>query len=258
MTLPRQPALRFGSSTPEVGNWQRFLTSVPDSVIRPDRDLVTDEIFGIKTDACTKGFQKAHGLIPDGIVGPKTRAVAVPLGFIEFVQAKHFELRWPRTRPITLIVIHTMECLEAPDAAENVALWFAGKTAYAPPMASAHFCVDADATVQCVRVADVAWHAKQVNPRSIGIEHAGFARQSPAEWEDDYSRAVLKRSAALVQQLAEVYQIPIRRLDPAEIRAGLLGLCGHVDVTNAYDKGVGHWDPGPGFVWEEFLRQCGA
>ena len=252
--LPGQPALRLGLRDPEVGNWQRFLNA---EGIR-DRDgqvLIVDEHFGPRTDYATMAFQKAHGLTGDSIVGPKTRGVATALGFIEFVQAKNYTaLTTGMTRPVNLIVIHTAECLETPAAAENVALWFAGKTAYAPPMASAHFCVDSDSTVQCVRTRDIAWHAKQVNPQSIGIEHGGFARQTPAEWHDDYSRKTLERSARLARGLADARSIPIRRLTPDEVRSKLPGFCGHVDVTNAYDGGSGHWDPGPRFPWDEYLE----
>jgi hypothetical protein len=72
-------------------------------------------------------------------------------------------------RPIHVVVIHTMETSERGDAAEAVARWFARpETAV-----SAHYCVDADSVVQCVREEDVAWHARGGNASSIGIELAG-------------------------------------------------------------------------------------
>jgi N-acetyl-anhydromuramyl-L-alanine amidase AmpD len=58
-------------------------------------------------------------------------------------------------RKIDLIVIHTMEMDEKGETAEQCARWFANPAA----QASAHYCVDADSIVQCVRDQDVAWHA---------------------------------------------------------------------------------------------------
>jgi peptidoglycan hydrolase-like protein with peptidoglycan-binding domain len=34
--------------------------------------VVVDGNFGAKTEAAVRAFQRAHGLVPDGIVGPKT------------------------------------------------------------------------------------------------------------------------------------------------------------------------------------------
>lgn len=41
-------------------------------------NLVQDGIFGAVTEEAVKAFQKAHGLVPDGIVGEKTWAIIVP------------------------------------------------------------------------------------------------------------------------------------------------------------------------------------
>ena len=41
-------------------------------------NLVQDGIFGAITEEAVKAFQKAHGLVPDGIVGEKTWAIIVP------------------------------------------------------------------------------------------------------------------------------------------------------------------------------------
>ena len=70
-------------------------------------------------------------------------------------------------------------------SAESVARWFSRPSA----QVSAHYCVDVDSIVQCVRERDIAWHARGGNAKSIGIELAGYARQTKAEWADAYSRA---------------------------------------------------------------------
>jgi N-acetyl-anhydromuramyl-L-alanine amidase AmpD len=154
-------------------------------------------------------------------------------------------------QPIDLVVVHTMEAPEKPGTARAVAEWFAGEHA---PQASAHFCIDADEVIQCVSEDVVAWAAPGANRRGIHLEHAGYAGQSAAAWDDEYSRAVLARSAELAADVARRYAIPIERLTVDELRAGRRGFCGHVDVTNALNGGKGHTDPGSGFPWDRYLE----
>ena len=153
------------------------------------------------------------------------------------------------------MVIHTMEAPEKPTMAENVARWFAGKTA---PQASAHYCVDSGLVVQCVLEKDVAWHAPGANSNGIGIEHSGYARQTAEEWADDYSECMLALSAKLTAEICTRYSIPVVRLTVDDLRSKARGLCGHVDVTNAFNGGRGHTDPGPHFPWEHYLELVSA
>lgn len=170
---------------------------------------------------------------------------------MKFVQAKNYSKgsRGPGT--ITLVCIHTMEAPEGPATAENVAAWFAGANA---PQASAHYNVDADSVVQSVLEKDVAWHAGPINGYSIGVEHAGYAKQSPEEWADEYSLRMLERSAELVAGICTRHAIPIERVTAVDLKAGRrAGICGHADVTVGLTGGKGHWDPGPHFPWEWYL-----
>jgi N-acetyl-anhydromuramyl-L-alanine amidase AmpD len=144
-----------------------------------------------------------------------------------------------------------MEAPEKPGTARAVAHWFEGPNA---PQASAHYCIDADETIQCVPEDVVAWAAPGANRRGVHLEHAGFASQTPAAWDDDYSRRVLARSAELAADIAARHQIPIERLTVDELKAGARGFCGHVDVTNAFNGGKGHTDPGPAFPWDRYLE----
>jgi N-acetyl-anhydromuramyl-L-alanine amidase AmpD len=151
-------------------------------------------------------------------------------------------------RPVDLVVVHTMEIAERPDAAEAVAAWFARPDS----RVSAHYCVDADTIVQCAREEDVAWHARGGNARSIGIELAGRAGQDAAGWSDAYSRAVLDRAARLTADVCRRHGIPVRRIRASGLRRGLRGVTGHADVSVAFRRSD-HWDPGPGFPWQTFL-----
>lgn len=167
---------------------------------------------------------------------------------LPFVQARYYSKG--RSLPILAIVIHTAECLETPSAAENVAAYFAGPNA---PKASAHYCVDCDSVVQCVRDDDTAWHAGPVNGWTIGIELAGKAGQGDAGWQDEFSQRTLSNAAELVAVLCTDNGIPIVRLTPEQVKARELGMFGHHDVTVAYGHKGGHWDPGPTFPWQAFI-----
>jgi len=248
------PPLRLGTCCPEVGNWQRYLNS------RGFRDadghsLTIDERFGLRTEYATENFQRQRDLPVSGSVDLLSRSHACLDGFIPFIQAKYCTLVSPaKPRPLTLIVIHTMENKEKPSAAEDVALWFAGLSKMPPPRASAHYCVDEDSVVQCVRVRDVAWQAEGANRTGIGIEHAGTAKQSKEDWADGASLAILARSACLAADLLREHKIPLRKLTPTEVREGQSGFCGHYDVNLAFPPtGENHWDPGPSFPWTDYL-----
>ena len=156
-------------------------------------------------------------------------------------------------RRIDVIVVHSMEMDEKGTTAESCAQWFLNPSA----KVSAHYCIDVDSIVQCVRDRDVAWHAPGANHNGIGIEHAGRARQSRAEWDDPYSRAMLARSTALVANLCRKYKIPATWLHPADLVAGKRGITSHNNVSRAFRRGT-HWDPGPGFPIEAYLRAVQA
>lgn len=171
---------------------------------------------------------------------------------MEFLQAKNYGPALPaapdpKARRIDLIVVHTMEAPEKPHTARAVAKWFAGDSA---PMASAHVCIDDQEAIACVREQDVAWAAPGANRNGFHIEHAGYAAQNAAQWDDVYSRAVLARSAQITAGVCWRWQIPIAHVTPGP---GVRGLCGHVDVTNALNGGHGHTDPGGAFPWDKYL-----
>lgn len=151
-------------------------------------------------------------------------------------------------RQIDLLVIHTMEADEKGETAENVAQWFRNPRS----KVSAHYCVDANSIVQCVRDQDVGWHAPGANHNGIGIEHAGRAKQTGRDWSDAYSTAMLERSAALAAELCRTYRIPVAWLYPADLRAGKRGITPHKAVSDAF-KRSSHWDPGTGFPFETYL-----
>jgi N-acetyl-anhydromuramyl-L-alanine amidase AmpD len=177
-----------------------------------------------------------------------TREGAVAYPFVESPNVTH-----ANGRPIDVVVMHTMEIAERPDAAQICARWFASRASEV----SAHYCVDAGAVIQCVREKDIAWHARGGNAASIGVELAGFASQTRRDWRDDYSAEVLERAASLVAEICRRRRVPVRWLSADDLRAGRRGLTGHVDVSRAYGKSD-HWDPGDGFPVEAFVDRVRA
>lgn len=178
-----------------------------------------------------------------------------PAGYVEpdpvypFVRAKNFT-RADR-KVIDLIVIHDMEAPEREKTAATVAAWFGSDNA---PQASAHYCVDDKEIVQCVREEDVAWHAPGANHNGIGIEHAGYASQTANDWADEYSTAMLKRSAELVARLCLRWDIPVVFCPDAILKLpGARGITTHKAITDGLNGGKGHWDPGPNFPMTQFL-----
>lgn len=167
-----------------------------------------------------------------------------------FVQAKHY--RKGGNTPVSRIVIHDMEAAETNTTAEGCANFFAGGTV----VASAHYCVDNDSIVQCVREGDVAFHAPP-NAGSIGIEHAGFARQTRQQWLDEYGRAMLRLSAQLVAELCAKYDLPMRWLSPSDLRDGRRGITTHNNVSLAFGQSS-HTDPGPKFPTGWYLDRVKA
>ena len=249
-----------------------------------------DGDFGERTQLATEHWQSRRGLYVDGVVGPITQArarmkdaqvsdteppppIVHPNGkdLLEagrlplkpaFVPAKHF--KWLNRTGVDLLVIHSAETSELPSSAEAVAAYFKdprrlnAKTGmWEPVIASCHYSVDSDSVVQSVEERHSAAHCGKGNTRSIGIEHAGRARQTNAEWLDEYGKKMLALSARLAAGICHRWSIPVRRPAGAELKAGARGICGHVDMRDAFG-GTVHYDPGPAYPWDMYLASVEA
>ena len=107
---------------------------------------------------------------------------------------------------------------------------------------SAHYVVrSADGHIaQCVREADIAWHAGNwdYNTSSIGIEHEGWV-DKPAY----FTEALYQESAKLTAGICGRYGIPRDRAH----------IIGHYEVP-----GTDHSDPGVYWDWQRYLRMVEA
>lgn len=103
---------------------------------------------------------------------------------------------------------------------------------------SAHYVVrSADGHIaQCVREADIAWHAGNwaYNTRSIGIEHEGWVDRP-----EYFTNALYQQSARLTAAICAKYGIPRDREH----------IIGHYQVP-----GTDHTDPGPDWDWVRYIR----
>jgi hypothetical protein len=165
-----------------------------------------------------------------------------------FLKARHFTPR-AGTRPVRVIVMHSMEAPEKGNTAENVARFF--QTTERP--ASAHLCIDSDSIVRCVRDDDVAFAAPGANADGVQVELAGFARQTEPEWLDPFGVLMLDRAAAATAEYCVKYDIPVQRLTNEELaNKAKRGIVSHAQVSEVFKKSD-HTDPGLGFPWAFFL-----
>jgi len=149
--------------------------------------------------------------------------------------------------PVSRIVIHGTVSPCRVRQARTTAAYF--QTVTRP--ASAHYVVDPGEIIQCLSEMTIGYHAPP-NAHSIGIELCDPQTGPGSRWADADHEAMLARAAGLVRELAAKHGIPLVKLSPADLLAGKSGICGHVDVTNAWHQTT-HVDPGPDFPWAHFL-----
>jgi N-acetyl-anhydromuramyl-L-alanine amidase AmpD len=207
------------------------VTLPPDPSVRPDTSQVSDTTAGASTFAaeCPSGLNcvvkpAAYQANPDGSYGNYDVANRPADG-----------------DAIRYIVIHDTE-----GSYSGTISAFQNSTTEA----SAHYVVQSStgAVTQMVQTKDIAWHAGNwyVNMHAVGIENEGYALQG-ATW---YTPSEYQSSAALVKYLAARFSIPLDRQH----------IIGHDDVpgpAQSYVAGM-HWDPGPYWDWNYFMKLAGA
>jgi peptidoglycan hydrolase-like protein with peptidoglycan-binding domain len=251
--------MKLGSTGPDVVRWQQSLI-VRGYLLGLGS---ADGSYGRRTHNATCAFQAAMGLEVTGEVtalelqvmaAPATHSIRPPpvlAHTIPFVQARFYGHR--RTI-VDKIVLHCMEAPEASTRAERCAQNMATLPADAEPKSS-HYYADSDTVVQGVLDHLVAFAAPGANHDGIQIEHAGYARQSTAEWLDDFGVRMLWLSAQLVARKVRERSLPIRFLRAADLlRKGARGITTHHEVSIAFGLSD-HHDPGPGFPMAWYLQQ---
>lgn len=163
---------------------------------------------------------------------------------MKLIRAKYHGGRQSR---IDRIVLHSTVSRTVDGGAESIARYFQNPTY----VSSAHYVTDPSNVVQCVPDDTIAWH-DGTNTNSIGVEMCDDPSGGGARWSDDAHRGLLRTTASLVRDLCRRHSIPMRRLTPAQVRAGHRGICGHDTMRDAFPGSTSHWDPGE-FPWAEFI-----
>lgn len=153
--------------------------------------------------------------------------------------------------PLTRVVIHGTVSPTQRGGAEAIARYF--RVTVTRP-SSAHYVVDPFATRQVVFDHTEAYGAPP-NLGAIHVELCDPVSGDPARWNDVSHRLMLRRAAYLTARLCLAYGIPLVKIGPDQLRAGEDGVCGHIDVTNAWHQTT-HTDPGPGFPWGRFMAMA--
>lgn len=149
--------------------------------------------------------------------------------------------------PINRIVIHGTVTQCVPGGARAVARMFANTSRDA----STQYIVDPGEIVQAVRDDTIAYGAPP-NKGAIHVEQCDMQEGPASRWQDANHQAMLRLAAALVARLCLKYDVPIRKLNAADLKAGRRGICGHSDVSQAWHQTT-HVDPGTAYPWDQFL-----
>lgn len=166
--------------------------------------------------------------------------------------------------PKRVVFMHEMVAPERDDMAESLGNYFRdprnpdGSARYA----STHFGVDSDSAVRYAEFYRVVYGTEGWgNVHGWHIEQAGLGTQSPDEWQDSYSQAMLKnQSSRLCAALCVVDDLPVVHVDVAglrELKAGRGdgGISTHFEACQAFMAGnqsQWHYDP-KNFPMEQFL-----
>lgn len=165
-----------------------------------------------------------------------------------YVPAKFFHVG--RRSKVRLVVLHSAESGEGENTAENVANYFKN----IDRKASAHTCFDNNSCSQSVLLTDTAFAAKGTSADGIHVEHAGRAKQSRAQWLDDYGTAMLTFSAiGTADHCAEFDLRPVFMSQKELADPTKTGITTHAMSNRVFPSPTMHSDPGKWFPEDWYI-----
>jgi N-acetyl-anhydromuramyl-L-alanine amidase AmpD len=159
-----------------------------------------------------------------------------------------------RTQPVRWLVIHTSEGNELPSGAENLAA-FISRPATSGNVASYHYIADNDKVIPIVPDDRQAYAASGGNNAGLHICHPGKAAQTRDQWFDEQSGSQLEQVARWLADKAAQYGVPLGLINPDQVRAGVPGICGHHEITQAFKIST-HTDPGKSYPWDWVISRA--
>lgn len=211
----------FGYIGRVAGN---IFSAVPTSV---KRAVAISGVAGLLYLGVACGGQATSPSLPP--TGPSVQVVEesqTDYSLAEWMPAdqSNYRLANRKKGDINLIVIHTTEATTL----ESTISWFKNPDSDV----SSHYLIGPKGKIiQMVREKDIAWHAREYNDISIGIEHVG--KTNNPNWA---AKEMYQASAELVRHLTQEYGIP---RDRSHIK-------GHDELHNKTDPGK-FWD------WDLFM-----
>lgn len=153
--------------------------------------LLEDGIFGVLTEEAVKEFQKANGLVADGVVGEKTWAKLTG-GVV------------PSKRTIKEIIVHCTATPEGKDyTVDTIRSWH---KAQGWSDIGYHYVIYRDGSVHDGRNIDVAGaHCTGHNSYSIGIVYVGGYAADGKTPKDTRTEAQKKALVELLRKLRRIY-----------------------------------------------------
>lgn len=156
-------------------------------------------------------------------------------------------IRHSGTRPLDAIKWIVMHSTEGPTA-RSAAAWFTMPGA----QGSTHLVLDDEECYRTLADNQVPWGAPGANYNGFHIEQAGFARWTSLMWSRNHWR-MLNRGAYKAALHCRKFGIPPVFVTARGLKADKQGITTHKECTDAFQGGIGHYDPGPGWPRRMFM-----
>lgn len=214
----------------------------PDTLVKLRAPFVRLDISKGAVDAGEYSIDPVSETLMDRSGGTGVVAKSTDYGPAIWSAASTSNYTASRSQAVSAVTIHTAQGSYA-----GTISWFKNPAA----KVSAHYVIrSSDGQVtQMVRNAHTAWHVRNQNPFTLGIEHEGYVNNS--SW---YTTAMYNSSAALVRNFCAKYStIPCSSAYKGPPSSGTNVLATSVKIKgHQHYSGNNHTDPGINWNWSRY------